>query len=155
DGIELPEKAASTLGPRIAHAELDLVLRGAIPAAHTEAALAAWRDAGGTIDLTKLRLHWGEFQGEAEGSAALHSALQPQGALTVRAWGVSTAIDALVAAGEVRPRDGATAKVVLRAMAKPGAAPGVPPEIEVPLTIQDRKLYLGPAPIARVPTIVW
>lgn len=155
DGIELPEKATSTLGPRIAHAEFDLILRGAIPTARTEAALAAWRDAGGTIDLTKLSLRWGEFRTEAEGSAALDSALQPQGALTARAWGVTTAIDALVAAGEVRPRDGAAAKVVLRAMAKPGTAPGVPPEIEMPLTIQDRKLYLGPAPIARIPTIVW
>ena len=155
DGIELPEKVAPTLGPRIAHAELDLILRGAIPAARTEAALAAWRDAGGTIDLIKLRLQWGEFQGEAEGSAALDAALQPQGALTVRAWGVAAAIDALVAAGQVRPREGATAKVVLHGMAKPGATPGVPPEIELPLTIQDRKMFLGPVPIARIPTIAW
>jgi hypothetical protein len=155
DGVELPENAAPTLGPRIAHAELDLVLRGAIPAARTAAALAAWRDAGGTIDLTKLGLHWGEFQAEADGSAALDSALQPQGALTVRAWGVAAVLDALVAAGQVRPREGATAKVVLHAMAKPGTTPGVPPEIEVPLTIQDHKLFLGPVPIARIPTIVW
>jgi len=155
DGIELPEKAAPALGPRIAHVEFDLVLRGAIPAARTEAALQAWREAGGTLDLAKLRLHWGDFQAEAEGSGALDSALQPQAALTARAWGVAAAIDALVAAGGVRPRDGAMAKVVLHGMAKPGTTPGVPPEIEIPLTLQDRKLFLGPVPIARMAPVVW
>ena len=155
DGIELPEQAAPTLGPRITRAELELVLRGSIPVARTEVALAAWRDAGGTLDLTKLRLHWGEFQVEAEGSAALDRALQPEGALSTRAWGVPAAIDALVAAGEVKPRDGATAKVVVRAMEKSGTTPGIPPEIEIPVAVQDRKLFLGPVPIARLPTVVW
>jgi hypothetical protein len=155
DGIELPEKATPALGGRIAHAALELVLRGAIPAAQTQAALAAWRDAGGTVELTKLRLHWGELQAEADGSAALDAALQPQGALTTRAWGVESAIDALVADGAVRPRDGAIAKTVLRATAKPGTTPGIPPEVEIPLTIQDRKLFLGPVPIARIPTVIW
>jgi hypothetical protein len=155
DDIQLPERAASTLGRRIAHTELELVLRGAIPAAQTEAALAAWRDAGGTVELTKLRLHWGELQAEADGSAALDDALQPQGALTVRAWGVESAIDALVAGGAVRPREGAITKTVLHAMAKPGTASGIPPEVEIPLTIQDRKLFLGPVPVARIPIVVW
>jgi hypothetical protein len=155
DGIALPEKAALMLGPTIDRVEIELVWRGAVPAAHTEAALAAWRDAGGTIDLATLRLHWGEFQAEAEGTATLDAALQPQGALTMRAWGVAAAIDALVAAGAVRPREGATAKVVVHAMAKPDNTPGIPPEVEVPLAIQDRKLFLGPVPFARMPTVVW
>jgi hypothetical protein len=153
--IDLPERAAPTLGPRIGHAEVEVALRGAIPAARTEAALRVWRDAGGTVELEKLRLHWGEFQLEAEGTAALDGALQPQGALTARAWGVGAAIDALVVAGGVRPRAGATAKVVLHTMAKPGTAQGIPPEVELPLTVQDRRLLLGPVPIARFPVVVW
>lgn len=154
-GVDLPPGTSPALGPRIARADAEIVLLGAIPTAHTREALDAWRQAGGTLELAKLWLHWGEFQLEAAGTAALDSDLQPIGALTTRMWGVGSAIDALVAAGAVRARDGATAKVVLRAMAKPKGAPGVPPEVEAPLAVQDRRFYLGPVAIAPVPTIGW
>jgi Uncharacterized protein conserved in bacteria (DUF2125) len=152
--IDLPARAAA-LGPRIGRAEVAVTLRGAIPTARTEPALRTWRDAGGTVELERLRLHWGEFQLESEGTAALDAALQPQGALTARAWGVGAAIDALVVGGGVRPREGATAKVVLHTMAKPRTAQGIPPEVELPLTVQDRRLFLGPVPIARFPVVIW
>lgn len=155
EGVDLPEDIAPTLGPRIGHIELKLALKGALPTAPTQAALEAWRDAGGTVELDRLRLHWGGFQLETEGTVALDAALQPQGALTARAWGVGAAIDALVAAGGVAPREGATAKVVLHTMAKPETAQGIPPEVELPLAVQDSRLFLGPVPIARVPRVVW
>jgi hypothetical protein len=107
------------------------------------------------MELAKLKLHWGEFQLEAEGSAALDSALQPIGALTTRMWGVGAAIDALVASGSVRPREGATAKIVLHTMAKPPGPAGLPPEVQVPLTVQDRRLFLGPVAVAPVPPVAW
>jgi hypothetical protein len=155
DGVELPEKIASPLGPRITRGELQLALKGALPAAPTQDALQSWRDAGGTVELEALRLQWGELQLEAKGALALDAALQPEGALTARAWGVGAAIDALVASGDVRPREGATAKVVLHGLPKPATASGLPPEVEVPLTIQDRKLFLGPVPLAHMPTVAW
>jgi hypothetical protein len=153
--IDLPPRAATTLGQQIGEVDLEAALLGAVPAAQSETALAAWRDAGGTVEMEKLRLHWGAFQLEANGTTALDARLQPEGALTARIWGASAAIDALVDGGSVRPREGATAKVVLHTMAKPSTAQGVSREVEVPLSVQDRKLYLGPVVIARVPTVVW
>ena len=155
DGIELPERVAPALGRHIDHATIQLALKGAIPTAPTRAALESWRDAGGTVELERLQLNWGAFQLEAQGAAALDASLQPEGALTARAWGIGAAIDALVAAGEVRPREGATAKVVLHTMAKPRTDQGIPPEVEAPFAVQDGKLYLGPVPLARMPVIVW
>jgi len=155
EAIDLPQRVATTLGRQIGEIDLEATLLGAMPAAQSETALAAWRDAGGTIEMEKLRLHWGEFQLEANGTAALDAQLQPEGALTARIWGAGAAIDALVDGGSVRPREGATAKVVLHTMAKPSTAQGVSREVEVPLSVQDRKLYLGPVVIARVPTVVW
>jgi hypothetical protein len=155
--VDLPQNAApAALGPRLNRFEAEILLLGAIPTAHTKTALAEWRDAGGTLELDKLRLHWNEFQAETQGSVALDAQLQPIGALTARMWGVGNAIDALVAGGAVKPRDGATAKVVLRSMAKPrNPTQNIPPEVEVPLAVQDKKVYLGPIAIAPMPTIAW
>ena len=155
--VELPQGAAPpSLGPRIARTEAEILLLGAVPTANTKTAMAEWRDAGGTLELDKLRLHWGEFQIEAQGSVALDRELQPIGALTTRMWGVGAAIDAMVSGGQVRARDGATAKVVLRSLAKPrDPTQNVPPEIDVSLTVQDRRLYLGPIPLASMPAIAW
>jgi hypothetical protein len=156
-GIELPQNAAPVaLGSRIARFEAEILLLGAIPTAHTKKALAEWRDAGGTLEFDKLKVHWGEFQAEIQGSLALDAELQPIGALSTRMWGVGAAIDALVGGGAVRPREGATAKVVLRSLAKPGnPAQNIPAEIEVPLAVQSKKLYLGPVPITPMPLIAW
>jgi hypothetical protein len=156
-GVELPQDAAPpSLGPRIARAEAEILLLGAVPTANTRAAMAEWRDAGGTLEIDKLRMHWGEFQIETQGSVALDHELQPIGALTTRMWGVGAAIDALVSGGQVRARDGATAKVVLRGLAKPrDPMQNIPPEVEVSLSVQDRRVYLGPIPLAPMPRIAW
>ncbi len=155
DGLDLPDGAAGPLGRRIDHGEADVTLDGALPAGPSRAALAAWRDAGGTVELHRIKLDWGTFRAEANGTLALDAELQPIGAFTTRMWGVETALDALVVAGTIDARAGAMAKIVLRMMAKPAAAPGQPSEIEVPLALQDRKLYLGPAAVARLPRIDW
>jgi hypothetical protein len=156
-GVELPPGAAPpSLGPRIARTDAEILLLGAIPTASTRTAMAEWRDAGGTLEIDKLRMHWGEFQAETQGSVALDRDLQPVGALTVRMWGVGALIDALVAGGQMRAREGATARVVLRSLAKPSIpTQNIPPEIEVSLTVQDRRLYLGPIPLMPIPPIAW
>lgn len=155
ENVDLPSDLKAGLGRRIHQAEASLAVRGEIPAARPRQALEAWRAAGGTLEVTKLRLVWGEFQLEGTGTLALDDELQPAGALTARLWGVGHAIDALVAQGEMRPRDGATAKTVLRTLAKRNDQPGIPPEIEVPVTVQERRVRAGPALIATLPRLAW
>jgi hypothetical protein len=155
ENIDLPAEIKGGLGRRIHQAEAALSLRGEIPAAQPREALEAWRAAGGTLEVTKLRLVWGEFQIEGTGTLALDDQLQPAGALTARLWGVGNAIDTLVAEGEIRARDGAIAKTVLDTLAKRSEQPGIPPEIEVPLTVQERRVRFGPALIATFPRLAW
>ena len=155
EDVELPPGMGAGLGPRIARFESEMALLGPIPPGPARAALDLWRDAGGTLELRKVKLLWGGFQLEAEGTMALDADRQPIGAATARMWGVGSAIDALVAAGEMRPRDGATAKIVLHMMAKNSTAQGIPPEVEAPLSVQDRRIYLGPVALAPVPRIDW
>ncbi len=155
DGIAIDGATTGALGRKIDHFEADIVLDGRLPDGPTRAALDAWRVDGGTVELRKVRIDWGEFQGEADGTLALDSDMQPIGAFTTRLWGVDQALDALVAGGQIDVRAGAMARIVLRMLATPSTRPGVPPRVEVPLTLQDRKVYLGPAKLASVPRIDW
>ncbi len=155
DGIDLPDGATGPLGRHVAHVELDIALDGALPAGPSRPALAAWRAAGGTVELNDVKIDWGAFRAEANGTLALDSDLQPIGAFTTHLWGVDNALDALVDTGRIDARAGAMAKIVLRVMAKPASDPTTPSEIQVPLSLQGRKLYLGPAALARVPRIDW
>ena len=118
------------------------------------AAIRAWSNDGGAIDVQSLDLVHGVLGLNGEGTLALDNDLQPIGAFTARIAGFQAAIDQLVAAGMVRPDDGKLAKVVLGVMAKVPKGGG-PLQISLPLTLQDRKLSVGPLPLVRLPMINW
>ena len=62
--------------------DLGATVRGTIPNGRLPEALAAWRDAGGTIEVDNLRLRWGPIDAMASGTMALDEELQPIGAFT-------------------------------------------------------------------------
>ena len=80
--------------------------------------------------------------------------MQPIGAFTASISGFNDAVDALVEAGAARPQDGALAKVVLGVLAKtpPGGGPKV---VSLPLSLQDRRLSVGPVPLVTFKRIEW
>ena len=74
--------------------------------------------------------------------------------MTARITGFRETVDALVAAGAVRPRDAMTAKIVLGVLAKT-PEDGGPPRITAPLSAQDGALYIGPVRLFHLPAIRW
>lgn len=109
---------------------------------------AAWRDEGGTVELSQLHVGWGAVGIDASGTLALDRDLQPVGSLTGALSGYDELLAALVAAGQIRESDSRTLKFVLRALAKNG-------RIETALSVQNGKIYVGPASLGRVPKIPW
>lgn len=117
-------------------------------------ALAEWRDRGGTVEVTDLALDYGPLEARASGTVALDGAMQPVGAFTARIRGFFRTVDALKERGLIRARDAVTAKVVLGVLARnPGD--GGPPTLNLAVTVQDRKVYVGPVALAEVPEIHW
>lgn len=114
--------------------------------------LAAWRDAGGTIDLNRVVLVWGPVKLDGDATLALDGQMRLLGAGAVKLQGLNPMLDRLVAKGQVRAQDASVAKVVLGLLAKPTADGGS--EITVPITAQDGKLFLGPAAVATLRPIV-
>ncbi len=142
-----------SLGATVDAVTLSGALKGAVPAGQLRQALAAWRDDGGTIELEEGTLRWGSLAASANGTLALDTALQPIGALTATIENHDAVIDAAVAGGTLRADDASLAKVLLGLMVKPGI--DGKKQLTLPVTLQNRRLYLGPAQIAVLPAITW
>ena len=155
DDLNYPDRWKNAFGQHVAHFQTRIEMSGAaLPSGPDAAAVRAWSNDGGAMDIKSLDLAHGVLGLNGEGTLALDRDLQPIGAFTARIAGIAPAIDQLITAGLVRPDDGALAKVVLGVMAvvPPG---GGPKRVSLPLTLQDRKLSVGPIALIRLPQIVW
>ncbi len=148
----LPVRVPS-FGNDIETLNLTVTLKGALPPGRLRDALALWRQDGGTIELTDGTLHWGALEATAAGTLALDDQLQPIGALTATIENHNAIIDAAVASGNLRAGDANLVKIVLGMMAKPGADGRK--QLTLPVSLQNDRLYLGPAQIAALPRFTW
>ncbi len=152
--VVLPKGARYPLGRTVRRIAIDAKLIGDLaPAPTLVQTLAAWRDAGGTLEVRRLDVVWGKFDLSGEGTVALDGALQPIVAMTARIKGYRETVDALVETGYVRGRDALTTKLVLGFVAR--ATPGGKSQLTVPITLQNGILSAGPARLLRVPAIDW
>jgi hypothetical protein len=150
--IKLPA-AIAPLGDTIAELDFAATEKGAIPSGKLPDALAAWRDAGGRIELDNLRVKWGALDATATGTIALDQELQPTGGLSGAIQGYDQILAALVQNGQMRATDAGLARIALGFLAKAG--PDGKPEIRTAFTIQNGQMFLGPAKLGRVPRITW
>ena len=128
-------------------------MKGALPPGQLVPALTHWRDDGGTIELQSLRLRWGSLLVDASGTLALDNALQPEGAFSAVITGQDAAVDVAVKTGALKPSDAGAAKAVLGLLARPNG--NGDKALTLPMTIQNQRLYLGPAKLANIPPIPW
>jgi hypothetical protein len=153
-GVDLPANVEAPLGQRLDRLHVEAQVMGPIPPGPPHATIPAWRDAGGDVEIRKGDLAWGPLALAAEGTLALDKALQPEAAGTLHIAGLNEVLDKLSAAGLVEERSAQLAKMMFGAFAKPPAGGG-PPEVQLPLTVQDGHLYTGPIKLARLHPIDW
>jgi hypothetical protein len=130
-----------------------VTVKGAVPDGPLVQAIAAWRDAGGAIELDHLQLNWGGLGATATGTMALDQDLQPIGAFSGGIEGFGSILSALVEAGRLDAEEAALAQIALSVLAKRG--PDGKPQIATSFTIQNGKMYLGPVKLGDAPRIVW
>ncbi len=150
-GARLP-----ALGPDLALVSLSAVMTGPLPSGPAWAVeLGAWRDGGGTLTVRDLSLVWGPLAVGAAGRLALDQAMQPAGNGTARIVGYAETLDALVADGSIGRGAATAVKAVLMLLARPSATAGAPPEVDVPLHLEDRTLSVGTIPLLKIPEVSW
>ncbi len=152
--IELPA-GNWAFGTHIASVLVEAVLTGPLPRLPSLVERAnGWRDGGGTLELQRVAIGWGPLGLTGSATLALDDHLQPMGAATARIVRPAETLDALAGAHVIGAGVAASAKAVLGLMQKTPEGGGAP-EVEVPLTLQDRALAIGRIPLMRLPVLVW
>jgi hypothetical protein len=152
-GLTLPAATKLPLGQTIAEAQLSARLMGGLDAGGGKPAIIAWRDAGGTIEVDALSLTWPPLRLGAKGTLALDQDLQPQFAASATLSGGAETIAILAKAGSLTPRDAALASLALGLVSKP--EPDGVVQSTLPITLQDRRLSVGPVKLATLPLLKW
>lgn len=158
--IRLPEdflraNALVTLDPLISAFSAELLVNGELQNGAVDIeSLTAWRDGGGTIEFTSIELQWGPVQIAAHGTLALDDDLQPVGSFATQIAGLEHLITAMETGGVLSPSDAAIARITLSILSR-GSADGSSNHAEIPITLQERILRLGPIPLVEFPPIVW
>jgi hypothetical protein len=150
--LTLP-KPVTALGDTIENVAADFRIMGGLPPGDWRQALAAWRDDGGTVELTQGDLQWGPLRLEVDGTLALDGGMQPIAALHASIVDHAALLDAAVAAGMLPARNAVLVKLVLDIIASRGADGGT--RLTAPVTVQDGKFAIGRAEIGKVPRIEW
>ena len=168
--INLPQEPVAGLGRTTKRLILAAAVKGDLPKTLDSAALARWRDNGGTLDVSHLDIRHGPLDLTGDGTGALDADMQPIGAFTLSVRGFNEALDRLAAAGIIKPNAAALVKTVLDMMARGGdgksdtgpdteadteTGPDSMPQLKVSLSVQDGKLYIGPVAVAEVPVVRW
>jgi hypothetical protein len=154
--VTLPDGVHWGLGPSIDEFALDGVLNGPLPShgAELTAGATSWRDEGGSLELHRVVIDWGQVRLDATATLALDDELQPMGAGTAKIAGYGAALDALAANAVLTRSAAKAAKAVLSLLANTPAE-GQPEEVEVPLTLQFRTLSVRQVPLIRLPELDW
>lgn len=128
-------------------------LEGIVPATEPRLALAAWRDAGGELELERLEIEWPPLGVTASGRLVLDDQLRPEGELATRIAGLPELLDRLAAQGLMTAEQVSTTKLAVFAFAGKPDAEGRP-VLAVPVILRAGILYLGPFPLARVSPVL-
>jgi hypothetical protein len=154
NGIDLPAGMARFLAPRLTKLAAEIQVLADLPIPMDRRNIARFREAGGSVEVKNLVLQWGPATIDGSGTVTLDPGLQPEASFAARIIGFEETADALVAAGLIRIQEAQGVKLLLSLMAR-RSDPGRGAEIRVPITIQDRAIFVGPARLARMPQIRW
>ncbi len=154
--VQLPADHPWPLGAAIASASADLAVNGPLPRSKETASAwaAAWRDGGGNLEVAHLVLNWGALAVSGNATLALDAQMQPMGAGVLRASNPEGTLAALRESGMIGERAELAAKALLALMSHPPADDGRP-GVDLPVTLQDRRLSISRFGVARLPPVAW
>jgi len=150
----LPAAAAGPLGQLVERLTAELEVIGAVPQTTPRAAVQAWRDGGGRVEVKSLFVRWGPVDLALNGQLSLDEALQPAGSFTAKLTGYRELLGALTAEGQISQRDAANVRAILDLLARQ-PKDGGRPVLTAPLDVHQSRLMVGPVALMALPPIRW
>jgi hypothetical protein len=151
--LQLPRGVALLTEDPLTDVQLAGTIKGPMPVAPLRDALAAWRDAGGTVEISSFAGAQATLSLAGSATIALDQDLQPVVAANVKARGLADTIDLLASQRRIYPEDALKMKLFVKGAERD--APGGYKEVATGITIQSGYLSWGPFKLARVPPIQW
>jgi hypothetical protein len=148
DSLSPVEPPVASFGPLMKTVRLDMVAKGRLPGGRFAEALRTWRDDGGTVEINHFKMRWGPVDADINGTLTLDAQDRPLGAFSARWRGYNETIDALQVSGHIGPWPAAGTKVALGALARQQTDGGR--QIELPITLQDGRVYVAGIPVMRL-----
>lgn len=135
-------------------ASLTITMPSWLPGSAYEEDIIRWQREVGIISIKKLTLLRGETKVEASGYIALDDALQIKAEMTARIYGYKEFLDGLTAHSILSPHETGLISTALSSFGKTDPLSKAL-YLDVPVSIRNRIVYAGPAPVARLPLLVW
>ncbi len=160
EAIALPAIVKWPLGPNISSLSIEGALNGPLPRERDITAWArAWRDGGGSLQVSHFALGWGPMGVTGTATFALDDQLQPAGSGNSRLVGYGETLDRLAASG-VLSRSAATAAKAVLSLIGGSFMAGTgdndqPAVVGVPLMLHSRTLSMHQVPLIRLPELDW
>jgi hypothetical protein len=153
EDLKLPEGTVLLTADPLGEARITGAVKGPMPVAPLREALVAWRDAGGTVELTDFAVAQATLSLSGSATVALDENLQPIVAASLKARGLPATIDLLASQKRIYPEDALKMKLFVKG-AERDSKDGYK-EVATGLTIQSGYLAWGPFKLAKVPPIQW
>ena len=153
-GLHVPKSLPMILGYQFVKIAVKASVFGPLPRKIQSLPLTAWRDAGGTVEVDHFEVDHGPLNLKTKGTVALDENLQPVGAFSSQIYGFSEVISILQKRNFIKSNVALTARLVLGIMAKRQGT-DKRPRLDVALSAQNQKLFIGPLAIAKLPPINW
>ena len=146
DDVVLPDQRRAPLGDTIEAFELEAYFFRPVPPAQTlAAAIGAWRDDRGHLEISRIRLLWGTLNARGNGRLSVDDALRPYGNIRTIVRDHLTMIDALQAGGVLDNEEMANVRaIMLFLQANAGG------EVSLPVEFIDGEVRVGPAILGTV-----
>jgi len=151
--LKLPEGIALLTADPLGEARIVGTVKGPMPIAPLRQALASWRDAGGTVEVTDFALAQATLALSGSATVALDDTLQPIVAANLKARGLAATLDLLASQRRIYPEDALKMKLFVKG-AERDTKEGYK-EVATGLTVQGGYLSWGPFKLAKVPVIQW
>lgn len=150
DKLRIPQALKTPLGSDIAALKIVTTLPPPLPPIDRRE-LAAWRDAGGVVNVDQLEITWGPLDASGNGTVTLDRDMRPLFSFGTSIRGFNPTVDAYTQAGLLKPNQATGLKMALAALAKPDAKGR--PTAQMPIAGQDGRLYVGPFGVAGLPVL--
>lgn len=152
EAVVLPPLPDGALGNEIASFGYTFGLAGPppryLPGTAPRDMIAAWAEAGGTIELTRGETRWGPLNSSVTGSFSVDDQMRPLGALSGRIGGLEPLIDGAVAQGRMTPAQAQNIKKALNAIGF--ITRDAEGRVPFSLTFQDGRVSMGPVQLGEL-----